>query len=220
MEISVQTQIWDENDKKATALAKKWRAQGIFVLNLLGSPGAGKTTFLEATLDALKNDYKIAVIEGDLFTAQDAKRIQAKGVPAVQVNTGGGCHLDAPMVESAFAELGDLELDILIIENVGNLVCPAEFFLGEDAKVTLLSITEGEDKPLKYPLIFKESAFIGLTKSDLLPHLRYDLARVIKDLESLNPSGKIVPLSAQSEEGMSEWLEWLKKQVAGKKNRQ
>jgi len=220
MEISVQTQIWDENDKKATALAEKWRAQDIFVLNLLGSPGAGKTTFLEATLDALKNDYKIAVIEGDLFTAQDAKRIQAKGVPAVQVNTGGGCHLDAPMVESAFAELGDLELDILIIENVGNLVCPAEFFLGEDAKVTLLSITEGEDKPLKYPLIFKESAFIGLTKSDLLPHLRYDLARVIKDLESLNPSGKIVPLSAQSEEGMSEWLEWLKKQVAGKKNRQ
>jgi hydrogenase accessory protein HypB len=219
MEISVQTQIWDENDKKALALAEKWRSQGIFVLNLLGSPGAGKTTFLEATLDALKNDYKIAVIEGDLFTAQDAKRIQAKGVPAVQVNTGGGCHLDAPMVESAFAELGDLELDILIIENVGNLVCPAEFFLGEDAKVTLLSITEGEDKPLKYPLIFKESAFIGLTKSDLLPHLRYDLARVIKDLESLNPSGKIVPLSAQTEEGMSEWLEWLKKQVADKKSR-
>lgn len=215
MEISVQTQIWDENDKKAADLAEAWASNGTFVLNLLGSPGAGKTTFLEKTLDHLKGCYRIAVIEGDLFTAQDADRIKAKGIPAVQINTGGGCHLDATMVGAAFSKL-DSSLDLLIIENVGNLVCPAEFFLGEDVKVTLLSVTEGEDKPLKYPLIFKESAFIGLTKSDLLPYLNYDLDRVQKDLRSLNPAGKIQPLSSQSDEGMTEWIQWLEGKIQEK----
>ena len=218
MEINIQTQIWDENDKKAALLAEKWRSKKTFVFNLLGSPGAGKTTFLEKTLDHLKGRYRIAVIEGDLFTAQDAQRIEAKGIPAVQINTGGGCHLDAAMVEEALGKLND-DLDLLIIENVGNLVCPAEFFLGEDVKVTLLSVTEGEDKPLKYPLIFKESAFVGLTKSDLLPYLTYDLGRVQLDLESLNPKGKILPLSSQSGEGMAEWIQWLEEQIRLKKEK-
>ena len=217
MEIQVQTQIWEENDRIAIQMAETWKKEGIFCFNLLGSPGAGKTTFLEATLDALKDRYSVGVIEGDLFTAQDAKRIEAKGVPVVQVNTGGGCHLDAAMVQDAVTKLNAPKLDVLIIENVGNLVCPAEFFLGEDSKVTLLSVTEGEDKPLKYPLIFKESAFIGLTKADLLPYLDYDAAKATADLKSLNPNGKIVSISAKNGEGMEIWLSWLEEQIRAKK---
>ena len=217
MEIQVQTQIWEENDRIAIQMAETWKKVGIFCFNLLGSPGAGKTTFLEATLDALKDRYSVAVIEGDHFTAQDAKRIEAKGVPVVQVNTGGGCHLDAAMVQDAVTKLNAPKLDVLIIENVGNLVCPAEFFLGEDSKVTLLSVTEGEDKPLKYPLIFKESAFIGLTKADLLPYLDYDAAKATADLKSLNPNGKIVSISAKNGEGMEIWLSWLEEQIRAKK---
>ena len=217
MEIQVQTQIWEENDRIAIQMAETWKKEGIFCFNLLGSPGAGKTTFLEATLDALKDRYSVAVIEGDLFTAQDAKRIEAKGVPVVQVNTGGGCHLDAAMVQDAVTKLNAPKLDVLIIENVGNLVCPAEFFLGEDSKVTLLSVTEGEDKPLKYPLIFKESAFIGLTKADLLPYLDYDAAKATADLKSLNPNGKIVSISAKNGAGMEIWLSWLEEEIRVKK---
>ena len=219
MEIQVQTQIWEENDRIAEDLAIAWGNEGTFVINLLGSPGTGKTTFLEKTLDALKDRYRIGVIEGDLFTAQDAERIQAKGVPAIQVNTGGGCHLDAQMVKEAYEKLSTgwtERFDLLIIENVGNLVCPAEFYLGECCKVTLLSVTEGEDKPLKYPLIFKESAFVGLTKSDLLPHLDYQLERVLKDLNHLNPTGKIVTLSSRSGENMDQWFAWLKENIRTK----
>lgn len=218
MEINIQTQIWEENDKIAEQMSKKWRAQGTFVFNLLGSPGAGKTTFLETTLDILKGKYRIGVIEGDLFTAQDAQRIEAKGIPAVQVNTSGGCHLDSGMIKDALERFDNPEFDLLIIENVGNLVCPAEFFLGEDAKVTLLSVTEGEDKPLKYPLIFKESSFIGITKSDLLPYLKYDLSKVEKDLRDLNPKGTIQKISSQTQEGMQEWIQWLTDQIDKKKS--
>ncbi|MBP7247959.1 MAG: hydrogenase nickel incorporation protein HypB [Negativicutes bacterium] len=213
MEIQVQTQIWEENDRIAEELAEKWQDQGTLVLNLLGSPGAGKTTFLEKTLDILKDRYRIGVIEGDLFTAQDAERIKAKGIEAVQINTGGGCHLDAPMVREALKQLSEGPFDLLVIENVGNLVCPAEFYLGEDHKVTLLSVTEGEDKPLKYPLIFKESAFVGLTKSDLLPHLDYQLDRVLKDLGHLNPKGEVVTLSSRSGENMEKWFTWLETNI-------
>ena len=169
MEVKVMTNVLAKNDAIAEALQQKFKEKNIFVFNLMGSPGAGKTSLLEATLQDLVKDYKLAVIEGDLYTSKDAERIHALGIPVLQINTVGGCHLDAQMIESALDDLDLDELDMIIIENVGNLVCPAEFDIGEAMKVTVLSVTEGEDKPLKYPLIFKESKAVLLNKIDLLP---------------------------------------------------
>ena len=161
MQVQVKTNVLAKNDAIAEALQQLFKKKNIFVFNLLGSPGAGKTSLLEATLQDLKKEYRLAVIEGDLFTAKDAKRIHELGVPVIQINTVGGCHLDAQMIQDALGDLNLDDLDMIIIENVGNLVCPAEFEIGESMKVTVLSVTEGEDKPLKYPLIFKESKEIG-----------------------------------------------------------
>ena len=156
MQVEVKTNVLAKNDAIASSLQQVFKEKNIFVFNLMGSPGAGKTSLLEATLQDLVKDYKLAVIEGDLFTSKDAERIHALGVPVIQINTVGGCHLDANMIQDAITDLDLDELDMIIIENVGNLVCPAEFDIGEAMKVTVLSVTEGEDKPLKYPLIFKE----------------------------------------------------------------
>ena len=164
MQVQVKTNVLAKNDAIAESLQQLFKEKNIFVFNLLGSPGAGKTSLLEATLQDLKKDYRLAVIEGDLFTAKDAKRIHELGVPVIQINTVGGCHLDAQMIQDALGDLNLDDLDMIIIENVGNLVCPAEFEIGESMKVTILSVTEGEDKPLKYPLIFKESKAILLTR--------------------------------------------------------
>ena len=169
MQVEVKTNVLAKNDAIASSLQQVFKEKNIFVFNLMGSPGAGKTSLLEATLQDLVKDYKLAVIEGDLFTSKDAERIHALGVPVIQINTVGGCHLDANMIQDAITDLDLDELDMIIIENVGNLVCPAEFDIGEAMKVTVLSVTEGEDKPLKYPLIFKESKAILLNKIDLLP---------------------------------------------------
>ncbi len=155
MQVQVKTNVLAKNDAIAESLQQLFKEKNIFVFNLLGSPGAGKTSLLEATLQDLKKDYRLAVIEGDLFTAKDAERIHALGVPVIQINTVGGCHLDAQMIQDALGDLNLDDLDMIIIENVGNLVCPAEFEIGESMKVTVLSVTEGEDKPLKYPLILK-----------------------------------------------------------------
>ena len=174
--------ILGENDKVAAAVHERLAAQRVFVLNLLGSPGSGKTTLLEKTMAALKDEMKMAVIEGDLFTSKDADRIARHGVPVIQINTSGGCHLDAPMVEKALVDLPIEGLDLLVIENVGNLVCPAEFSLGEDAKAVVLSVTEGNDKPMKYPLIFKESALTILNKIDLVPYTDFDVAAAKNDI--------------------------------------
>ena len=160
MQVEVKTNVLAKNDAIASSLQQVFKEKNIFVFNLMGSPGAGKTSLLEATLQDLVKDYKLAVIEGDLFTSKDAERIHALGVPVIQINTVGGCHLDANMIQDAITDLDLDELDMIIIENVGNLVCPAEFEIGESMKVTVLSVTEGEDKPLKYPLIFKESKAI------------------------------------------------------------
>ena len=157
MQVEVKTNVLAKNDAIASSLQQVFKEKNIFVFNLMGSPGAGKTSLLEATLQDLVKDYKLAVIEGDLFTSKDAERIHALGVPVIQINTVGGCHLDANMIQDAITDLDLDELDMIIIENVGNLVCPAEFDIGEAMKVTVLSVTEGEDKPLKYPLIFNES---------------------------------------------------------------
>lgn len=205
--------ILGENDKVAAAVHERLAAQRVFVLNLLGSPGSGKTTLLEKTMAALKDEMKMAVIEGDLFTSKDAERIARHGVPVIQINTSGGCHLDAPMVEKALADLPTEGLDLLVIENVGNLVCPAEFALGEDAKAVVLSVTEGNDKPMKYPLIFKESALTILNKIDLVPYTDFDVAAAENDIGTIHPGASVLPLSARTGEGMAAWLDWLRERV-------
>ena len=205
--------ILGENDKIAAAVHERLVSQRVFVLNLLGSPGSGKTTLLEKTMAALKDEMKKAVIGGDLFTSKDADRIARHGVPVIQINTSGGCHLDAPMVEKALAALPTAGLDLLVIENVGNLVCPAEFALGEDAKAVVLSVTEGNDKPMKYPLIFKESALTILNKIDLVPYTDFDVAAAQEDIGTIHPGAMVLPLSARTGEGMAAWLDWLRTKV-------
>jgi len=217
VEIKVMANILDKNDQLAAEINKKLAERGIFTLNLLGSPGSGKTSLLEKTIATLKDELRLAVIEGDLFTAKDAERIARLGVPVVQINTGGGCHLDANMVKGVLASLDLANIDLLIIENVGNLVCPAEFNVGEDVKVTVLSITEGEDKPLKYPLIFKQSAAVVLNKIDLLPYTSFDLATATEDIVSINPQVALIKASCRTGEGLEEWYDWLRRRVAAQK---
>jgi len=213
------TNILERNDQVAAALQERFKKAGILVINLLGSPGCGKTSLLEKTIKALKETLSIAVIEGDLFTAKDAERIEQHGVPVVQINTGGGCHLDANMIHDVLDCLDLGVLDIIVIENVGNLVCPAEFNIGEDCKVTVLSITEGDDKPLKYPLIFKQASAVILNKVDLLPYTNFDLKAAEKDITAIHPGVTLLPVSCQTGQGLEVWFNWLIKQVQIKKGR-
>ncbi|MBK7920743.1 MAG: hydrogenase nickel incorporation protein HypB [Veillonella sp.] len=213
MEVKVMTNVLAKNDAIAEALQQKFKEKNIFVFNLMGSPGAGKTSLLEATLQDLVKDYKLAVIEGDLYTSKDAERIHALGIPVLQINTVGGCHLDAQMIESALDDLDLDELDMIIIENVGNLVCPAEFDIGEAMKVTVLSVTEGEDKPLKYPLIFKESKAVLLNKIDLLPYVPFDKDKALTDIHNLNPNAHVFEVSCTAKDGLTEWTNWLRTQL-------
>lgn len=217
MEIKVMTNILDANDRIAAEVNEKLSRRGIFTLNLMGSPGAGKTSLLELTINELKKDTRLAVIEGDLFTSKDAERIARQEVPVIQINTGGGCHLDANMVNAVLGRLDLDNLDLLIIENVGNLVCPAEFNIGEDVKAIVLSITEGEDKPLKYPLMFKQAAVAILNKVDLLPYTGFDMAAATDDITSINPHITLVTASCRTGEGMEAWYDWLRQRVAEKK---
>ena len=203
MEVKVMKNVLAMNDEAAAENAALFQRKGIFVLNLMGSPGAGKTTLLERTLEALKDEMRLAVIEGDLFTSKDAERIDRLGVPVVQINTSGGCHLDS--------------LDMLIIENVGNLVCPAEFELGQDKKAVVLSITEGDDKPLKYPLMFKEADAALLNKVDLLPYTDFDLESATDDIRTLHPGIEVMAIACRTGEGLPAWLSWLRKNVREKK---
>ncbi|MBR1761167.1 MAG: hydrogenase nickel incorporation protein HypB [Schwartzia sp.] len=217
MEVNVMQDILGKNDALAETMKADFAARRIFVLNLMGSPGSGKTTLMEATLRALASELRIAVIEGDLFTSKDADRIGAYGVQVVQINTAGGCHLDAPMVEKALASLGLDNLDLIVIENVGNLVCPAEFALGEDAKAVVLSVAEGDDKPMKYPLMFKESAVALINKTDLLPFTNFDLPQATEDIRTIHPGAEVLPVSATRGDGLEAWLNWLRGKVKAKK---
>ena len=217
MEVNVMQDILGQNDALAAAMKADFAARRIFVLNLMGSPGSGKTTLLEATLRALSGALRMAVIEGDLFTSKDADRIGALGAQVVQINTSGGCHLDAPMVQKALSSLDLDALDLIIIENVGNLVCPAEFALGEDAKAVVLSVTEGDDKPMKYPLMFKESAVAIINKTDLLPFTNFDLPQATEDIRTIHPGASVLPVSATKGDGMQDWLNWLRGQVKAKR---
>lgn len=221
MRIEVKSDILGENNRRAARLAEMFRAKGIFVLNIIGSPGAGKTALLEQVFQKLEGSPRIAVIEGDLFTEKDAARLEAMGIRAIQLNTRGGCHLDASMIERAWAELAkDDELplpELLIIENVGNLVCPAEFNLGEDMKLAVLSVAEGADKPLKYPLIFKEAGAVVFSKTDLLPYVDFDYEGAVRDVTMLRPGAKIFPLSAKTGDGLDSFCRWLRTATAEKK---
>jgi hydrogenase nickel incorporation protein HypB len=210
MKVKVVSRILEANDRIAEENHKRFRSAGVFVANLMGAPGAGKTTLLERTITALKPRLRIGVIEGDIVGTDDAERIGALGVPVVQINTGGACHLDANMISEVLDELPLAELDMLIIENVGNLVCPAEFKVGEDLKLMVLSVAEGHDKPLKYPLMFQESSALVLNKIDLLPYMKnVDIAKMRNDSLALNPKLKIFEVSCADGAGVEAWAQWL-----------
>ena len=214
MEVKVMKNILGANDEIAASNRELFRAKNVTVVNLMGSPGSGKTTLLEKTLEKISGKIRVAVIEGDLFTARDAERIERLNVPVIQINTAGGCHLDAAMVKRA-AESLDLEkIQLLIVENVGNLVCPAEFDVGENFKATVLSITEGDDKPLKYPLIFKESAVVMLNKIDLLPYTNFSVENAREDLSTIHPNVEIIETSCTSGAGLDAWANWLVSKVS------
>ena len=217
MEVQVMQDILGKNDRIAAENQALFAEKKIFVLNLLGSPGSGKTTLLEHTMSVLKDEIPMAVIEGDLFTSKDADRIAKYDVPVIQINTSGGCHLDAPMVQKVLPELDLDKLQLLIVENVGNLVCPAEFNIGEDAKGVVLSITEGDDKPMKYPLVFKESSIVVLNKVDILPYTNFDMAAAREDIQTLHPGVRIVEAASVKDEGLNDWFDWLRAQVRAKR---
>jgi hydrogenase nickel incorporation protein HypB len=207
--IAIEEDILAKNNRLASFNRALFREKGIFVLNLVSSPGSGKTTLLERTLRDLAERFSFAVIEGDQQTDNDARRIAATGVPVRQINTGAGCHLDAHMIMHG-TDAFDLDrLDVLMIENVGNLVCPASFDLGEHHKVVVLSVTEGEDKPLKYPHMFHNSTVMLLNKTDLLPHLDFDVEKCREHARRVNPDITIFEVSARTGEGMDRWYQWL-----------
>ncbi|MDF7759490.1 hydrogenase nickel incorporation protein HypB [Kosakonia cowanii] len=210
--LEVEIDVLDKNNRIAARNRARFAARQQLVLNLVSSPGSGKTTLLTETLLRLKNRLPCAVIEGDQQTVNDAARIRATGTPAIQVNTGKGCHLDAQMIADAAPRLPLAEQGILFIENVGNLVCPASFDLGERHKVAVLSVTEGEDKPLKYPHMFAAASLMLLNKVDLLPYLNFDVAQCIAYAREVNPEIEILLVSATKGDGMDAWLEWLEAQ--------
>jgi hydrogenase nickel incorporation protein HypB len=218
--VSVLRGLLHHNDAAAAHNRAHFDAHGVLALNLMSSPGAGKTALLEATIDALRGECRLAVIEGDLETDNDARRIRAKGVPAVQITTGSACHLDAHMVHDALHALPLDGIDVLFIENVGNLVCPAGFDLGQHRNVTLLSVTEGDDKPAKYPVMFRAADLVVLSKTDLLPHLGdFDPARCERRVRDLANPAPVIPLSARTSAGMEQWLEWLRAEVVAQRAR-
>jgi hydrogenase nickel incorporation protein HypB len=210
----VETRILAKNDAVA-AKNRAWCAgRESLMLNLVSSPGSGKTTLLERTIRDLTGEFSLYVIEGDQATANDAERIRSAGAPVVQINTGTGCHLDAQMVASALSALRPAPGGVVFIENVGNLVCPALFDLGERAKVVIFSVTEGEDKPLKYPYMFSAATIVILHKIDLLPHLEFSVAKAIANVRQVNANAMILQTSSRTGEGTADWYDWLRTQLA------
>ena len=207
--VQIEQDILGKNNEFAQHNRSRFMQQGILTLNLVSSPGSGKTTLLTRTLNDLKSEFPLAVIEGDQETSNDAERIRETGVPAIQINTGKGCHLDAHQVGHAVGHLDPAERSVLFIENVGNLVCPAAFDLGEAHKVAILSITEGEDKPIKYPDMFHAADLLLLNKIDLLPHLDFNVEQCIEYARRVNPGIQVLQLSATTGEGMDNWYQWI-----------
>ncbi|WP_028949947.1 hydrogenase nickel incorporation protein HypB [Sulfurihydrogenibium subterraneum] len=208
--VEVLTKILDANDKQAQSNREHFQEYGILSFNLMSSPGSGKTTLLEKTIDLLKDEYRIGVIEGDLETNKDAERIKAKGVPTYQITTGQACHLDAFMVHEGIHHLPLQDLDIVFVENVGNLVCPASYDIGTHVNVVLLSVPEGDDKPAKYPVMFRSADIVLITKSDLIPYFDFNVENVKREVRRLNPKADILIVSSKSGEGMDKWIKYIK----------
>jgi len=213
LEIKVLKNIMKRNEDLAGLNREIFDKHGIVTVNIMSSPGAGKTTILEKAIPILRKDLNLAIIEGDLMTSRDAERIKRQQVPVVQINTEGGCHLDANMINLSLNELDLADIDLIIIENVGNLVCPGTYDLGEHFKLVVLSVAEGDDKPAKYPLMFQESRACILNKIDLLPYSNFDLTTFNEDIHNLNPAMEIFHTAAFSGEGLEQWCSWLKDQV-------
>ena len=213
MEIKVLSNILKANEAIAEENRQLFSENGLLVLNIISSPGSGKTSILEKTIESLTSDIQLGIIEGDVQTSKDAERINALGVPVVQINTQGGCHLDANMIKMTLADLPLGKLDCLIIENVGNLVCPANYQLGENMKVVVLSVTEGDDKPIKYPTIFRESKILIINKVDLLGFTNFDLATAKEYALQINPDLKIFEVSCRNGQGIEGWTSWLASKI-------
>ncbi len=213
MQIDLHKPILDKNDSLAADLRKQFAEKHVYVVDLLASPGSGKTSTILATIDALRDEFNIAVIEGDIASSVDAEKIKAQGIPAVQINTGGACHLESAMLKRAVDVLDLDRLDLIIIENVGNLVCPTDFDLGENAKVMILSVPEGDDKPLKYPGVFQVSDAVILNKVDTMPVFDFDREAFETSVRELNPKAPIFPIAATKGEGVEEWASWLADRV-------
>ena len=220
VQIDLSKPILDRNEQLAAENRKRFDAAGVFVLDLMASPGAGKTSTILATIAALRDRYRIAVIEGDIASKVDAEKVKEHGIPAVQINTGGACHLESDMIRRATDALPLDELDLIIVENVGNLVCPTDFYLGEHAKVMILSVPEGHDKPYKYPGIFQVSEAIILNKYDTLSVFDFDEAEFRSVVTQLNPAAPVFPMSATKGEGVEAWTEWLTAKVEAAKEAQ
>lgn len=210
MKVKLQEDVLKDQNLAATFNRETFKKNKILVINLMSSPGAGKTTLLEETVKILRNEFTIAVIEGDLATDRDAERLRSLGIKTVQINTVGGCHLDARMIAKTLPEFELESIDILFIENIGNLVCPSGYDLGQDFKVAILSVPEGNDKIPKYPVMFRRTDLTIINKVDLLPYVSFNLAVAKQDLESINPHAQCIALSAQTGEGMAEWINWIK----------
>ena len=213
MKITVVKNILEVNERIAEENRRLFHEANVRVINLMSSPGAGKTSLLERTIDALGDRIRLGVVEGDIESSQDAERIAKKGVQAVQINTGGACHLDGNMVRDALSAFELSELDLLIVENVGNLVCPAEFNVGEDHKVMILSVTEGDDKPAKYPLMFHESTVLLINKIDLLPYVDCSVEKIREVSLGIQPNLQIFEISCRTGEGIDQWVAWLLSQT-------
>ena len=217
MKVEVQKNVMQANNELAAILRDKWEKSGTTVLNIISSPGSGKTTLLERTLERLQGKVKAGILVGDIQTENDAMRLSKYGFPVKQIITSGTCHLEAHMIEKHLPDVDADGLDLLIIENVGNLVCPSSYDLGEDLKVVALSVTEGEDKPLKYPGIFRRAKAAVITKVDLLPFLDFDMNAVREHVHTINPDIHLVELSSKNGEGMDIWVNWLLQKVDEKK---
>jgi hydrogenase nickel incorporation protein HypB len=214
--IDLERKVTEKNDQLAAEIRSRLQAAHVFCINFLSGPGAGKTSLLERTLGEISSRYRCLVIEGDLMTQNDAERIARMGVASVQIQTRGSCHLDSRMIQSALEGIDPESLDLLFIENVGNLVCPTGFDLGEDAKVVLASVTEGEDKPAKYPYIFERAAAVILNKTDLLPYVPFDPEEFTRSLRNVNSQAPLFRVSCLTGEGLQPWVGWLEQRAAAR----
>ena len=216
--IEVKRSVYESNDREADRLRQELKDRGIFLLNLMSSPGSGKTTTLKQTIALLKDKWKIGVMEADIDSDVDAKTIAATGVKSIQLHTGGMCHLDAGMTEQGLRELIDGEIDLAILENVGNLVCPAEFDTGATKNAMILSVPEGHDKPLKYPLMFSVCDLVLINKIDVMPYFDFDMEECRKNVLMRNPKATIIPICAKTGEGVDKFAEWLSERIKEQKN--